>query len=165
MGHPAPRIRPFRGSDAPALAALTGAAINAIGARAYAPDQIAAWAARHPGPQRFIASAAKGDTILVAVDAADTPIAYALLEADGHCDMLYCHPDHAGRGLGAALLAAVEAAARQAGTARLFTEASELARPVFERAGYALLHRRDFTIGPPEAPVPIHNYAMEKRLR
>jgi putative acetyltransferase len=28
----------------------------------------------------------------------------------------------------------------------LFTKASELARPVFKRAGYTLLHRRDFAI-------------------
>ena len=157
-------IRLFCKDDAEALAALTLAAIRAIGPRAYAPDQVAAWAARHPGPQRFVASAAKGDTILVAVDEADKPLAYALLEADGHLDMLYCHPDHAARGLAGQLLAEAEKRARAAGLAYLYTEASELARPVFERAGYALLHRRDFAIGSVDAPVAIHNYAMEKRL-
>jgi putative acetyltransferase len=45
--------------------------------------------------------------------------------------------------------------ARQRHLARMLTEASELARPVFARAGYRLLHRRD---------VPIHNCAMEKHL-
>ena len=158
-------FRPFRTSDAEALAALTLAAIRVTGLRAYTPEQVAAWAARHPGADRFIASAAKGDTILVAVDAEDAPLAYALTEPDGHCDMLYCHPDHAGRGLAAALLAETEICARAAQITCLFTEASELARPVFERAGFAVLHRRDFTIGLPEAPVAIHNYAMEKRLR
>ena len=157
-------IRLFCKDDAGALAALTLAAIRAIGPRAYAPDQVAAWAARHPGPQRFVASAAKGDTILVAVDEAGQPLAYALLEQDGHLDMLYCHPDHAARGLAGQLLAEVEKRAKAAGVACVFTEASELARPVFERAGYVLLHRRDFTIGSADAPVAIHNYAMEKRL-
>ncbi len=157
-------IRLFCEDDAGALAALTLAAIRVTGMRSYAPEQIAAWAARHPGAQRFIASAAKGDMILIAVDAADHPLAYALLEANGHLDMLYCHPDHTGRGLAARLLAEAESRARASGIACLFTEASELARPVFERAGYAVLQRRDFTIGPAEAPVSIHNYAMEKRL-
>lgn len=157
-------IRLFCKGDAEALAALTLAAIHAIGQRAYAPDQVAAWATRHPGPQRFVASAVKGDTILVAVDEADEPLAYALLEPDGHLDMLYCHPDHAGRGLAGQLLAQAEKRAKAAGVACLYTEASALARPVFERSGYALLHRRDFTIGPADAPVAIHNYAMEKRL-
>ena len=157
-------IRPFREDDAGALAALTIAAIRHIGQRAYTPEQITVWAARHPGRQRFVASAAKGDTILIAVDAADKPLAYALLEADGHLDMLYCHPDHEGRGLAGRLLTDAEERARAAGIGRLYTEASELARPVFARAGYALLHRRDFNIGPADAPVAIHNYAMEKRL-
>ena len=63
------------------------------------------------------------------------------------------------------LLAAAEKVARKSGVACLFTEASELARPVFERAGYSVLHRRDFIIVHAGADVAIHNYAMEKRLR
>ncbi|MCL9982820.1 MAG: GNAT family N-acetyltransferase [Erythrobacter sp.] len=158
-------IRHFRTDDAAALAALTMAAIRKVGTRAYTPEQVAAWAARHPGPDRFIASAAKGDAILVAVDANDTPIAYVLTETGGHLDMLYCHPDHTGNGVAGVLLAAAEKVARKSGVAYLFTEASELARPVFERAGYSVLHRRDFIIVHAGADVAIHNYAMEKRLR
>lgn len=157
-------IRPFCADDAEHLATLTLAAIRMIGARAYSAAQVAAWSARHPASERFLARAAQGDRILVAVDAAGVPVAYSLSEADGHLDMLYCHPDHAGRGFGSRLLAAAEAEARAAGIARLYTEASELARPVFERAGYRLLRRRDFSIGEGEAAVAIHNYAMEKRL-
>jgi putative acetyltransferase len=157
-------IRRFRSSDAGALAALTAAAIRVTGLRAYSPQQVAAWGARHPGPERFIASAANGDTILVAVDAGDTPIAYVLTEPDGHVDMLYCHPDHTGRGVAGVLLGAAEASARASAIARLYTEASELARPAFERAGFAVLHRRDFAIAHEGHDVAIHNYAMEKRL-
>lgn len=158
-------IRPFRDADAGALAALTVQAIRTIGPRAYSEAQVAAWAARHPGPERFLARAAKGDTILVAAGpAADEPLAYVLTEPDGHLDMLYCHPDHAGRGLARALLTSAETAARAAGIGRLFTEASELARPVFTRAGFALLHRRDFAIPAGSGEIAIHNYAMEKRL-
>lgn len=157
-------IRPFREADAWAVSALTLAAIRVTGLGAYSPAQIAAWAARHPGPERFLARAAKGDLIRLAVDAGDTPVAYALLEADGHLDMLYCHPDHTGRGLGLRLLAEAEQEARALALPRLFTEASELARPVFARAGYALLHRRDFTIPSTAGEVAIHNYAMEKWL-
>ncbi|MFL0670540.1 MAG: GNAT family N-acetyltransferase [Erythrobacter sp.] len=158
-------IRRFRDSDAASLAALTVAAIRTIGPRGYSAAQVAAWAARHPGPERFIASAAKGDAILVAVDADDRPLAYVLTESDGHVDMLYCHPDHSGNGAASMLLGLAEAEARKAGVAALFTEASELARPVFARAGYSLLHRRDFTIVHASADVAIHNYAMEKQLR
>lgn len=157
-------IRPMREDDAPAVSALTLAAIRVTGPRGYTPAQIDAWAARHPGPERFIARAAKGDLIRLAVSAADEPLAYYLLETDGHLDMLYCHPDHTGRGLARLLLAEAELAARALEIPRLFTEASELARPVFERAGYRLVARRDFAIPFAGREVAIHNYAMEKRL-
>lgn len=156
-------IRRYRPDDAEAIAVLTLAAIRVTGLAAYSPAQVAAWSARY-SPARLRSSVARGDAILVMAGEDDRPLAYAVLTADGHLDMLYCHPDHAGCGFGARLLAEAEAAARDMGLERIVTEASELARPVFLRAGYALLRRRDFSIGPAGAPVAIHNYAMEKRL-
>lgn len=157
-------IRPFREDDAAAISALTLAAIRVTGPRGYTPVQIAAWAARHAAPERFIARAAQGDVIRLAVGADDRPMAYYLLEADGHLDMLYCHPEHGGQGLARMLLGEADLVARAMDLTRLFTEASELARPVFERAGYRLVARRDFTIPFEGGEVAIHNYAMEKRL-
>lgn len=153
-------LRPYRAADAPALAELTVAAIIEVGAAQSSAEQIAAWAARHPGPERFRQRHAKGDMIFIAADADDAPVAYALLEADGHLDMLYCSPGHLRRGLARRLLDHAEQKAKSLGLVRLYTEASELARPAFERAGYAVTHRRDFEID----GVPIHNYAMEKAL-
>lgn len=156
-------IRRYRPTDAEPIAALTLAAIRETAARAYSPLQVEAWAARY-SVQRLLDAAAKGDVILVAAGPDDRPLAYTVLEAGGHLDMLYCHPGHTGKGLALALLEAAEAAARAQGVRRLFTEASELARPVFARAGYTLLHRRDITIPHENGPVGIHNYAMEKSL-
>lgn len=161
-------IRPFRDDDAPTLAALTQGAIREIGAQAYTDEQVEAWATRHPGAERFLARASAGDHILVAADGEEQAVAYAVLERPekgaAHLDMLYCHPDHTKRGLADQLLAQCEAAARAEETTRLFTEASELARPAFERAGYDVIHRRDFGINHNGRSVAIHNYAMEKQL-
>nr|WP_298927668.1 GNAT family N-acetyltransferase [uncultured Erythrobacter sp.] len=157
-------IRPFTAEDAPALADLTLAAIRAVGAVSYSPDQVAAWAHRHPGAERFLERAAAGHHIVVAADADDIAVAYALLEEDGHLDMLYCHPRHTRRGLADELLAVAEQHARANDMKRLYTEASELARPAFERAGYAVSGRRDFEIPYKGEAVAIHNYAMEKPL-
>lgn len=147
---------------------MTLAAIRAVGSARYDEDQVEAWAARHPGPERFVERSRSGADIFVAADADDQAVAYALIEqpedGGGHLDMLYCHPAHTKRGLADELLAKAEALARSKGMARLFTEASELARPAFERAGYVVLHRRDFEIEHGEKSVAIHNYAMEKRL-
>jgi len=153
-------IRAFCEKDATALADLTVAAIRAIGLRSYSQEQIEAWAARHPGPERFLKRAEDGSHIFIAADESDAVVAYALLEPDGHLDMLYCHPDHTRRGLADELLAVAEQDARSLDVAHLYTEASELARPAFERAGYVVQNRRDFEI----EGIAIHNYAMEKHL-
>ncbi len=107
---------------------------------------------------------AGGHAIFVASDESDAPVGYALLEPDGHLDHLYCHPQHTRQGLADELLAAAEMYAATLGLNRLYTEASELARGAFERAGYAVTHRRDFEIEHAGQQVPIHNYAMEKTL-
>ncbi|WP_298466310.1 GNAT family N-acetyltransferase [uncultured Erythrobacter sp.] len=153
-------IRPFRTEDAASLADLTLAAIRTVGSQSYSSEQVDAWAARHPGPERFIERAGGGSHIFVAADDSDIPVAYSLLEPDGHLDMLYCHPKHTRRGLADQLLAVAEQTAITLKTESLYTEASELARPAFERAGYEVTQRRDFEI----EGVAIHNYAMEKRL-
>lgn len=152
-------IRPMAPGEAQEVKDIMLAAIRDIGARRYSPAQIEAW---HGRAAKFDVAARidSGASVLVACDSGDAPVAYALIERDGHFDHLYCRPDHAGHGLGTRLIEAVEALAAQWGLARLFTEASELACPVFERAGYTRLHRRDLDLG----GVAIHNYAMEKRL-
>ncbi|UAB77090.1 GNAT family N-acetyltransferase [Erythrobacter sp. SCSIO 43205] len=153
-------LRPFEAGDAPALSRLTLEAIVTTGAKAYSQEQVNVWAEGHLDPQRFLARAKAGDLIYVMADATNAPAAYALLEPDGHLDMLYCAPEHAGRGLAGRLLFHAEMAASERGIQRLYTEASELARSVFERAGYQLIARRDFGI----RGVAIHNYSMEKML-
>jgi len=157
-------IRDFCEEDAPALAAITLAAIRAVGAHGYSPQQVEAWAARHPDAERFVERVRVGHRIFIAVDESGEATAYSLLEPDGHLDMLYCHPDHTRRGLADRLLAHAENEARSLGVTRLYTEASELARASFERSGYVMTHRRDFEITHDGVSVEIHNYAMEKPL-
>jgi putative acetyltransferase len=161
-------IRPFKEADAPALTELTQAAIRVIGRKAYSAEQVAAWAARQAGHEWFAKRARNGAWISVAAAVEDRPVGYAVLEmadtATAHLDMLYCHPDHTRRGLAAQLLIDAEQEALRRGARRIASEASDLARPAFERAGYAVLNRRDFLIAHDGRDVPIHNYAMEKKL-
>ena len=153
-------IKPWRDADIEHLPELVRGAIARIGSCAYSPAQLAARQGRQPDASEYRRRLAAGATILVATDSEDRAVSYFLIELDGHIDRLYCHPDHARNGLAAMLLATAEVQARNWGTARLYTEASELARPVFERAGFSVIVRRDFAID----GVPIHNWAMEKRL-
>ena len=158
-------FRPFRRSDAERLEQVFVDAVSVIGSRAYSAAQVAAWVARSPAAKdRIIERAELGHWIIVAVEESGMPVAYALLEQDGHLDHLYCHPDHTRNGLADRLLEAAEEQALTWDCKRLYTEASELARPAFERAGYGVTQRRDFTIEHEGKLVPIHNYAMEKTL-
>lgn len=98
--------------------------------------------------------------MLVAVDGAGRPVAFGDLEPDGHIHFLYCAPEAAGTGVTATLYDALERIARAQGIVRLYAEASEPARRFFARQGFRTIGRRDFDI----EGVPIHNYAVEKRL-
>ncbi len=158
-------LRPFRSEDARRLSEVFSQSVRIVGAHGYSADQVSAWVAGSAAVgtralQRMLA----GDWVMVAVGSVDDPVAYAILEQDGHLDHLYCHPDHTRQGLADLLLRAAEEQARAWGCSRLYTEASELARTAFERAGYSVTHRRDLTIAHAGQDVPIHNYAMEKAL-
>jgi len=157
-------VRRFRDDDAESLAELCLAAIDQIGSHGYSNKQLNAWAARHPGAQLYRDRVAAGAVIFVAAAENDTPVAYALIEPDGHLDRLYNHPEHSRQGLAGKLLERAEAHAVSHNISRLYTEASELARPAFERAGYAVTQRRDFEIDHDGIAVPMHNFAMEKQL-
>lgn len=153
-------IRVYAAGDAAAISRLYYDSARKLGARAYSPEQVEAWA---PAPLDAAAvhrQACDGRLTLVAVDSDGAVAAYADLEPDGHVDHLYCRPDAAGQGLASRLLAALTEHATAQGMTRLYAEASELARPVFERHGFRTTARRDFEL----RGVAIHNYAVERRL-
>ncbi|WP_199792401.1 GNAT family N-acetyltransferase [Allosphingosinicella vermicomposti] len=152
-------IRNYTPADAPALAALYARSVRHFGPRGYSAEQVEVWAAT-ACPEKTAARCADGRTVLIAEDADGTILGFGDMEADGHLDFLYTAPEGEGRGVGSALYAALEDAARASECARIFVEASELARPLFERRGYTLVHRNDFEV----AGVAIHNYSMEKAL-
>lgn len=96
----------------------------------------------------------------MAADADDRPVAYIDLEPDGHINRLFCAPEAVGQGIASRLYDVVEAAAREQGIKSLFTEASELARRLFERKGFVVIERQDLVV----RSVAIHNYRMAKAL-
>jgi putative acetyltransferase len=98
--------------------------------------------------------------VLVAAGEPGHVVAFIDLEPDGHIDRLFCAPGAAGRGVASRLYDAIETAARAQGIRRLFTEASEPARRLFERKGFTVLERQDLIL----RGVPIRNYRMAKTL-
>lgn len=152
-------LRLYRHEDAGILTELHAHSVRHYGPRAYTPAQVAVWAAT-ADVGRTAARCSDGRQVWVALDNAGGMLGFGDLEADGHLDMLYVAPEADGLHVGSLLYAAIEAHAREHGMARIFVEASELARPLFERRGFTLLGRNDLDV----AGVAIHNYRMEKTL-
>lgn len=153
-------IRTFRPGDEHALQDIHFASITRVGPQAYNPAQVAAWANKTREPWEWLDWHRYGDRITIAFTPRGEAAAFTLLEADGHLDMLYCHPDHVRQGHALRLVEEASAFGRNVGLAMITTDASELARPVFLAAGYREEQRQDFLLD----GVPIHNYAMCKDL-
>ena len=153
-------IRAYRPGDAPRLADIFFRSVREAGLRDYSSAQVQAWAPTPPDAARVAARAEDGRILLVADGADGEAVAYADLEATGHIDHAYCHPDAVGTGVASRLVDRLEAEARGLGLSRLFVEASEAARRLFLRKGFNVVERRDFEI----QGVAIHNYLMEKFL-
>lgn len=152
-------IRPYRAGDEHGIARVFFDSVRQVGVRYYSAAQVAAWAPAPPEADVVLARVADGRLTLVAVDASGVVVGYGDLETDGHVDHLYCAPEAVGVGLGARLVSALLDAARQQGIADLFVEASDAARPVFERHGFVVTGRNDLE----RHGVALHNWSMTRQ--
>jgi putative acetyltransferase len=135
---PAVEWRPYaQARDAAALATLFRASVMTLSAAHYDAAQRAAWASSADDVVSFGARLARG-TALVAVHGEER-VAFGQLWPVDHVEMLYVAPGWARRGLATALLARLENVAREQGASVLRADASALARPIFERAGFSLV--------------------------
>lgn len=153
-----PTLRPYRPADALPLTDLYVRSVQHYGPRAYTAEQVDVWAATADVAQTA-ARCSDGRHVRVAQDNAGRVLGFGDLEADGHLDMLYIAPEAEGLHVGSLLYAALEHYARTLGLSRIFVEASELAKPLFERRGFATLGRNNMEL----KGVAIHNYRMEKQ--
>ncbi|WP_300380009.1 GNAT family N-acetyltransferase [Henriciella sp.] len=154
------RIRSYRQTDAVRLEEIFRQAVSAIGPQHYSEEQVSAWSGPRVNAERLDAMYSDGRATFIAVDGTEKVVAFSDMEPDGHIDMLYCDPAFARQGYATALVRATEMEARRQTLRRLFTEASEAAKPVFARMGFEVRYRRDIEVD----GVAIHNWAMEKRL-
>ena len=129
-------------------------------ASVYSRAQLESWAGGLKAERYVWAMTHGGETFLVA----DIPNGGGALA--GFCSYyanrihgLYIHPVWTGRGLASAMLKRAEAAIRAAGAERICLSASLVGRDLYERRGYAVLHRRDWKT---RGGLMIEAYDMEK---
>jgi len=155
LNHAGEHITECGPADAIVLTHIWRESILHRAAPAFSKSQIKAWVSRVRTPEIY-AQEARSRRIWGWVENDDI-IAFIELEPDGHIDRLYALKAAQGRGIATHLIRHVIGVARQGGLMRLYTEASDLARPAFERCGFQTLHKNPVQID----GVSMHNWIME----
>lgn len=127
-------LRPFLAADARRCAEVFRASIEELAAEDYDAEQREAWAAVANDEDAFADRLAGELTLVAVIDG--TVAGFASLKGREEIDMLYVDPEFARRGAGKALIDALTRLAGARGGKRLTVDASETARPLFERDGF-----------------------------
>jgi len=154
---PPASLRPYLPSDAALCAAIFRAAIEELTADDYDEDQREAWASRSDDVEAFGARLAGALTLVALIEGG--PVGFASLKGDA-IDMLFVAPAVAGRGVGTMLLDALIKLAGSRGLAKLTSEVSDTARPLFEEQGFVGERRNMVRLG----DVWLANTTMTKAL-
>lgn len=132
-------LRPYVPADAKRCAEIFRASIEELAAEDYDTDQREAWASRADDEEGFGARLAGALTLLAVIDGATA--GFASLKGAEEIDMLFVDPEFARRGVGRTLVDALTRLAEARGARRLTTEASDVAKPLFERQGFTAQKR------------------------
>jgi putative acetyltransferase len=151
-------IRDYQPADARTLTDIFYHSVHATAISHYSQAQINAWA-RLPIDYALWQQRLNDKPPFVAmVD--QQAVGFITLEADDHIDWTYVHPDYQRRGIASALYQHLEQQARQRGITKLYVEASELARPLFEKQGFRRV-RRNLVC---RNDIQLVNWSMEKSI-
>jgi len=131
-------VREATEHDADAMLDLHVASIRAFGPDAYDDEQVEAWAYTENDPSYPIDDP---DHVIVVAEADDGHLTGLgdVSPSEGELYAVYVHPDHAGAGIGTAILDRLETAARDRGCETLELTASKNAVGFYEQAGYERL--------------------------
>ncbi len=155
---PNPALRPMLAQDAPLLAEIFRDSIAELTGDDYDEAQQEAWIATADDKEAFAQKLASELTLIAMISG--SPVAFISLKGQSEIDMLYVHPGVARTGVATALLDAIEKLARSRGATHLTVDASDTARPFFEKHGFFALHRQTVPCGEEW----LGNTHMEKRL-
>jgi putative acetyltransferase len=136
-------IRAYRAGEELALLELFQSAVRISAAQDYTAEQIEAWAPAHitaERSRRWVDRTQAMDPFVAELDGALA--GYADLQADGFIDHFFVSPSYARRGVGAALMTHLIDLARIRGVARLRSDVSRTAQPLFSRFGFEVVKQQ-----------------------
>lgn len=132
------RIRPYRPEDIEAVYTLFYNSVHQVAKKEYSPEQLAAWAKPQRNTARWDEGLLKQLVWVAEQDA--VVVGFTSLHPDsGYLDFMYTHHQHQGQGIATALLATLEAEAKNLGITELTTDSSLTAKPFFLSHGFQLV--------------------------
>src|ERR1700691_6783055 len=138
-------LRPYLPADARRCAEIFRASIEELAAEDYDADQREPGAAGADDERAFGPRLTGALTLLAMIDGAVA--GFASLKGADHVDMLFVDPEFARQGAGGALIEALTKLAQARGAKRLTVDASDSARPLFERQGFTAERRNLVRVG------------------
>ncbi|MEJ0093743.1 MAG: GNAT family N-acetyltransferase [Methylocella sp.] len=155
---PKPSLRPYLAADLPLLAEIRLAAIEELTVEDYDEAQRRAWADSANDEEGLGETLKNGLSIIALIGGA--PVGFIVLADGGLIDQLYIHPAVARTGVASALCEAIEKLASARKIESLVVDASDTAKPLFERRGYIAERRNTIAVD----DVWIGNTRMKKKL-
>ena len=120
-------------SDLPALAKLFDDSVRRIAPQKYSPEQVDAWAASAMDTKFFSKFVLESTTFIAEEN--DLILGFGGITTAGQITSLYVRGDFNRKGVGSKLLKKIIEYARTNKCDRLYTEASEFSKPLFEKFG------------------------------
>lgn len=127
-------IRTAIESDIPSLAKLYSDSVKAIAPQQYSPAQVQMWAsfsAETESFRKFIL-----EPITFVAEENNILLGFSGVTNQGHLASIYVHGDYHRQGIGSKLLEKVLEYAQINKIKRLYSEASEFSKPLFEKFGF-----------------------------
>ena len=138
-------LRPYLPADAQRCVEIFRSSIDELAADDYDEDQREAWASRADDEQAFSVKLSGALTLLAVIDG--VVAGFASLKGADQIDMLFVDPKFARQGAARALTEALTKLAQGRGAKRLTVEASDVAKPLFERQGFTPEQRNLVRVG------------------
>jgi putative acetyltransferase len=151
-------VRAFTADDAEAVAVLYRDSVRDLGKQAYGASHLAAWSKYADDVNEFRTRVLRGVS-LVSLEGGELA-AVGQLHPTDCIALLYCAPRFARRGHATTLCLRLEEVTRARGVSRLWTTASKLSRPLFEKQGFRLFETERSVFNGAE----FERYKMEKLL-
>ena len=151
-------IRRYKQGEEQTLWALLYDTVHKVNVRDYSSSQIEAWAPSRIDLAQWKRRIMKTNPF-VAMNNGQI-VGFAELEENGHIDCFYSAHNWQGKGVGSALLNAVEIEALRRGISNLFTEVSITAKGFFENKGFFVEYEKTVTLRGEQ----FANFAMSKRI-